>query len=242
MLAGVRLDDISLDEVVTTVDTMITEQTPGLIATVNAEFIVEAQRNRTYREAINTAALALPDGSGATILARWWLHTPLQERIPGVDLAERLVREAADRGWRVFLLGGSPGVAVKAAKVWQHRYPELVIAGTNDGSSRPEAAPAMIEQIRRSKADIVFVAFSFPRQELWISDNLAATGASVGIGLGGTFDYIAGIRRRAPIFWRRLGLEWFYRLVTQPWRYRRMIAVPHLVWLAIRYGNHASRP
>jgi N-acetylglucosaminyldiphosphoundecaprenol N-acetyl-beta-D-mannosaminyltransferase len=240
-LAGVRLDDINLDEVVTAVESMINEQRHGLIATVNAEFIVEAQTNRVYREAINTAALSLPDGSGPTILAHL-RRTPLQERIPGVDLAERLVNEAAERGWRVFLLGGANEAARKAAAVWTSRYPDLQIAGTHDGSSKPEAAPAIVKEIRASKADIIFVAFSFPRQELWITENIEATGAAVGIGLGGTFDYVAGLRKRAPKLWRRLGLEWLYRFITQPWRYRRMIAVPHLVWLVLRYGAKPSRP
>jgi N-acetylglucosaminyldiphosphoundecaprenol N-acetyl-beta-D-mannosaminyltransferase len=240
-LAGVRLDNISLNEVVSEVETMISEHRHGLVATINAEFIVEAQANRPYRELINSAALALPDGSGATILARL-RGTPLQERIPGVDLAERLVKEAADRGWRIFLLGGAGEAARRAAAVWTSRYPDLQIAGVNNGSSKPEAAHALAKEILASEADIVFVAFSYPRQELWIGENLEATGASIGIGLGGTFDYVAGIRKRAPKLWRRLGLEWLYRLVTQPWRYRRMVAVPHLVWLVLRYGSKPSRP
>ena len=240
-LAGVRLDDISLDEVVTEIETMINDHQHGLVATVNAEFIVEAQTNRTYRDALNSAALALPDGSGPTIMARL-RGTPLQERIPGVDLAERLVREASERSWRIFLLGGTNEAARKAAEVWTSRYPELQIAGTHDGASKPKAAPAIVKEIRASRADIVFVAFSYPRQELWIEENIAASGATVGIGLGGTFDYVAGIRKRAPKLWRRLGLEWLYRFITQPWRYKRMVAVPHLVWLVIRYGSKPSRP
>ena len=240
-LAGVRLDDVTLDEAVDHIAIMIKDHKPGLVATVNAEFIGAAQTNKAYRQAINKAALALPDGSGDTILAR--LHgTPLRERIPGVDLAERLTREASGRGWRIFLLGADPGVAAKAATIWAKRYPQLQIAGINDGSSAPEAAPAIVKQIHDSKAEIVFVAFSFPRQEFWITENLAASGASVGIGLGGTFDYIAGLRPRAPNLWRRLGLEWLYRFLTQPWRYKRMLAVPYLVWLVLRYGSKPSRP
>jgi N-acetylglucosaminyldiphosphoundecaprenol N-acetyl-beta-D-mannosaminyltransferase len=240
-LAGVRLDDISLDEVVTTVDEMISTHRPGLIATVNAEFIVAAQTNRDFRQAINTAALALADGSGATILAKL-RRTPLMERIPGVDLAERLVEEAAQRGWRLFLLGGERGAAEKAAQVWTSRFPELQLAGINAGSSKPEAASAIVKEIKASQANLVFVAFSFPRQELWVNENLEASGASVGIGLGGTFDYIAGIRPRAPKLWRRMGLEWLYRLMTQPWRYKRMLAIPYLVWLVLRHGSKPSRP
>ncbi len=239
-LAGVRLDDINLDEVVAEVESMIDEHRHGLIATVNAEFIVEAQKNQPYREVLNSAALALPDGSGATILARL-RRTPLQERIPGVDLAERLVKEASERGWRIFLLGGANAAARKAADVWTSRYPELQIAGIHDGSSKPEAARQIIKEIKSSRADIVFVAFSYPRQELWINENIEATGAAVGIGLGGTFDYVANIRKRAPRSWRKLGLEWLYRLLTQPWRYKRMLAVPHLVWLVLRYGSKPSR-
>jgi N-acetylglucosaminyldiphosphoundecaprenol N-acetyl-beta-D-mannosaminyltransferase len=240
-LAGVRLDDITLEETIAYIATMIADHRPGLVATVNAEFIKEAQTNRAYRQAINEAALALPDGSGATILAHL-RGTPLRARIPGVDLAEELVKEAAVRGWRLFLLGGAPGTAQQAAAIWTARYPSLQIAGVNEGSSAPGAAPAIIKEIAESKTDIIFAAFSFPRQELWISENIAASGASVGIGLGGTFDYITGQRRRAPKLWRKLGLEWLYRLLTQPWRYKRMIAVPYMVWLVLRYGSKPSRP
>jgi N-acetylglucosaminyldiphosphoundecaprenol N-acetyl-beta-D-mannosaminyltransferase len=240
-LAGVRLDDVTMDEAVAQIDAMIADHQPGLIATVNAEFIKAAQTNRAYREVINTAALALPDGSGATILGRL-RGTPLRARIPGVDLAERLVVEATQRDWRIFLLGGDRGAASQAAKVWTNRYPELQIVGISDGSSAPEAAAAIVKEINQSQADLIFVAFSFPRQELWISENLAASGAAVGIGLGGTFDYVAGRRPRAPKLWRRLGLEWLWRFLTQPWRYKRVLAVPYLVWLVLRYGSKASRP
>jgi len=152
------------------------------------------------------------------------------------------VKEASERGWRIFLLGGAGEAARKAADVWTTRYPELQITGVNNGSSKPEAAKVLVKEIRDSQADIIFVAFSYPRQEFWIGEHLEASGASIGIGLGGTFDYVAGLRPRAPKLWRKLGLEWLYRFMTQPWRYKRMVAVPHLVWLVLRYGSKPSRP
>jgi N-acetylglucosaminyldiphosphoundecaprenol N-acetyl-beta-D-mannosaminyltransferase len=240
-LAGVRYDNVTLSEAIEHIATMISAHQPGLVATVNAEFVKTAQTNKAYRRAINEASLAIADGSGATILGRL-RGTPFKERIPGVDLAERLVSEAPERGWRIFLLGGDPGVAGRAGDIWKGRYPGLAIAGVNDGSSSPEAAPAIIQEIKESRADMIFVAFASPRQELWIAENIAATGASVGIGLGGTYDYVAQRRKRAPKIWRRLGLEWLYRLITQPWRYKRMIAVPYMVWLVLRYGSKPSRP
>jgi|GEM_PF-361779 len=240
-LAGVRLDNVTLDETITHVATMIKRHEPGLIATVNAEFIIKAQTDRAFRDALNHAALAIPDGSGPTILSRL-LGTPLRARIPGVDLAERLAAESAQHGWRLFLLGAGPDVADQAARIWQQRYPGLIIAGTNAGSKAPEAAAAISEEIRRAKADIVYVAFNFPRQELWITENLAATGAAVGIGLGGTFNYITGRFPRAPRLMRRLGLEWLFRFATQPTRAKRMLAIPRLVILVLRFGSKISRP
>ena len=239
-LAGVRLDDVTLDETVAQIVRMIESSQSGLIATVNAEFIIKAQSDEAFRDAINHAALAIPDGSGPTILSRL-RGTPLRARIPGVDLAERLAAESAQRGWRLFLLGAEPGVAKQTAAIWQQRYPGLIIAGTSAGSKAPEAAAAIVEQIRQTKSDIVMVAFNFPRQELWITENLSATGASVGIGLGGTFNYVTGRFRRAPRFMRRMGLEWLFRFATQPTRAKRMLAIPRLLILVLRHGSKISR-
>src|SRR5674476_952163 len=240
-LAGVRLDDVTLDDTVARVTTMIDRNESGLIATINAEFIIKAQSDRVFRDALNNAALAIPDGSGPTILSRL-LGTPLRTRIPGVDLAERLAAESAKHSWRLFLLGAEPGVADATAAIWQRRYPGLIIAGTNAGSKAPEAAAAIIEEIRLAQADIIFVAFNFPRQELWINENLAATGAAVGIGLGGTFNYVTGRFPRAPRAMRRLGLEWLFRFATQPTRAKRMLAIPRLVILVLHNGSKISRP
>ena len=239
-LVGVRLDSVTSKEAIATVYKMIEEDQPGLIATVNAEFIVAAQKNDDFRNAINNSALALPDGSGPTILSRLIGH-PLKERIPGVDLAENIMKEANNNGWRLFLLGGDTGSATLAAEVWQKRYPQLKIVGINEGSSSVEAAPEVVNQIKESRADIVMVCFSFPRQELWIHQNIKNSGAKVGIGLGGTFDYVSGKKPRAPKIFRAFGLEWFYRLITQPSRYKRMFAIPYLTYLALRYRERLSK-
>jgi N-acetylglucosaminyldiphosphoundecaprenol N-acetyl-beta-D-mannosaminyltransferase len=142
-----------------------------------------------------------------------------------------LLARAAHAGWRVFLLGAAPGVAEHAATIWARRYPGLVVAGTHAGSPDPAEDASITGQVRASNAQIVLVAYGAPRQDLWLARNLpslreagAALGV-VGIGVGGVFDYVAGVRPLAPAWARRAGLEWFYRLVNEPSRWRRQLAL-----------------
>lgn len=239
-MLGVTLDDVTLDEAVIAIGERIKHRQPAQVVTVNAEFIMAAQRHPEFRQAINNAWMHVPDGSGPVLLSPWVGHR-LRGWVSGVDLAERLVATAAEQGWRVFLLGNAAGLTPpeEAAAVWQRRYPRLVVAGCYAGTADPAERDAMTNAVKAAQADLLLVTFGAPDQDLWLSQNLTATGAIVGIGLGGTFDYVSGRRSRAPQAWRRLGLEWFHRLLTQPWRWRRMLALPQLVWKVMLYG---SRP
>lgn len=196
------------------------------IVTVNPEFVMAAQRNLPFREAINAAALVLPDGTGVVWAARY-LGKPTPERVTGTDMLAALAQRCAASGYRIYLLGAAPGVAEMAADRLQQMAPGLQIAGTYAGSPAPAEEDAIIERIRVAQADVLCVAYGAPAQELWIYRNLARLPVAVVIGVGGAFDFLSGRQKRAPRFMQRLGLEWLFRLYREPKRWRRiLVAVP----------------
>lgn len=233
---GVRVDAVTFDRTLTQIESFIAEGRPHQIVTVNPEFVMAAQSDAEFRQIINASALALPDGVGVWLASRY-LGRPLPERIPGVDLVQQLAALSADRGYRLFFLGAMPGVADKAVEVLRARYPGLALAGTCVGSPSLEDEAAIREQVRATHPQVLFVAYGAPAQDRWIARNLDLLGVPVCIGVGGSFDFIAGVRPRAPGWMRRWGMEWLHRLITQPWRWRRMLALPCFAWRVLWYGR-----
>ena len=202
---------------------------PGLhqIATTNPEFVVRAQRDKQFRQVLQQADLCIPDGVGLLLASRW-MGTPLAKRVPGSELVYKLAELASQEGWRLFLLGAGPGVADEAALIFQSKYPELKIAGTYAGSPHPSENELIIQRINNSKADMLFVAYGAPNQDKWIARNRETLPTvRLAIGVGGSLDFVTGQAKRAPRWIQNLGLEWLYRLIQEPWRWRRMLALPH---------------
>lgn len=229
---GIPVANVTEEEAVALIGEMVTSRRPHQIVTVNPEFLVEAQRNAPFRRVLCTADLVLADGVGVALAARLY-RQPLRARLPGADLVVRLAAESARRGWRPFFLGGLPGVAEQAAAALQARWPALCVAGCYAGTPTPDETPELIVRVRRAEPDILFVAYGYPKQELWIARYKEALGVPVMMGVGGTFDYLAGVVPRAPAWMRRWGLEWLYRLYRQPWRWKRMTALPYFSILVI---------
>ena len=195
------------------------------IVTLNPEMVMQARHDSTFRSAIATADAVTADGIGVV----WALRmrgVRAARRLTGVDLLDAFAARAAQRGYRVFLLGAAPGVAGAAAARLVARHPGLLVAGTHAGSPRTEDECAILRRIAEARADAVFVAFGSPAQETWIAEHREQIGAAVAVGVGGAFDFIAGRVPRAPALLRRAGLEWLYRLWREPWRWRRMLALP----------------
>ena len=191
------------------------------IFTPNPEIIMAAHKDHDFKKVVNTAHLALPDGIGV-VWAAGALGKQLQTRVTGVDFMETLCREAAKRGFTVGFLGGKPKIAEKAAECLLQKYPSLKIAFTGS-------------QWKSGKAiDILFVAFGWSKQERWIDKNLPKIPVKVAMGVGGSFDYISGVVPRAPKFVRSLGLEWLFRLIRQPWRFRRQLVLPKFFFLVLK--------
>jgi N-acetylglucosaminyldiphosphoundecaprenol N-acetyl-beta-D-mannosaminyltransferase len=224
-ILGVPVDAVTQDEVVDWIAGAIRGSTPRQVATVNPEFVMRAQHDRAFAAVLEQADLCLPDGAGLLWAARR-LGFRLPARVTGVDLIQALAHRAAREGWRVFFLGAREGVAEAAAAVVRAQNPGLVIAGTLSGSPEPSSDEEVVGMVRQARPDLLLVAYGAPAQDLWISRNLAKTGARVGIGVGGAFDFISGRSRRAPLWLRERGLEWLHRLWREPWRWRRMLALP----------------
>ncbi len=220
---GVGFDNVTMDEAVDRGMELLHEPGTHYVATPNPEIVEVCRENPAARQAVNGASLVLPDGIGVVKGAKM-LGTPLKARVPGIEFAAGLMERMAEEERSLYLLGAKPGVAETAGKKLAEKYPGLNIAGTHDGYFQEDAP--VVEAIRASGADCVFVCLGAPKQELWMSRHGAATGARLLCGLGGSLDVFAGVVERAPKFWSDHGLEWFYRLCGDPRRAGRMMRLP----------------
>lgn len=230
-LLGVRVDPVSMAEAVDRIRAHLAGGPPGTVVTLNAVMLGRAARDERFRAIVNAAALVTPDGAGTLLVARI-LERRLPERVAGVDLTDRLCGMCARHGYRVFLLGAAPGVAEEAARRLAARHPGLVVAGTGHGYGALDD-PALAARIRRARPDLLVVALGSPRQEIWLDRWLPHTGARIGIGVGGALDVFAGRSPRAPEWMRRRGLEWLYRLLRQPRRWRDALTLPGVLGMAL---------
>jgi len=232
-LLGVPVDPLSEAEAVEWVVRALAEGQPRLVISVNPERIMQAGRDPDFAAILRRADLALADGAGVLWAARRLGH-PLPSRLAGVDVVTALAARGAREGWRFFFLGGAPGVAETAGRVLRDRFPGFTLAGTHPGSPDPASDPVTVELVRSSGAQLLFLAYGATAEEAWLARNLARSGAIVGMGVGGTFDFISGRARRAPPWMRERGLEWLHRLRQEPWRWRRMLALPQFVFRVMR--------
>jgi N-acetylglucosaminyldiphosphoundecaprenol N-acetyl-beta-D-mannosaminyltransferase len=203
------------------------------ILAINPEKVMALLNDKALRETFQRAALLIPDGIGVVWAIRW-LHGLKVLRVPGAELMPRLCERAARKGYGVFLFGSKEDVNREAAKKLQQKYPGLKIAGRANGYLNEEDMPGLIEQINASGAAILFVALGSPKQEQWIQKWCPELKVNICQGIGGTLDTIVGTVKRAPAVFCRLGLEWFYRLITNPQRIRRQIVLPLFAWRVIK--------
>ena len=232
-ILGVRVDALTYPDLLARIAAFIVEGTPHQIATVNPEFVMEARRNPTFAAVLAQTDLCLADGVGLLWAARR-MGQPLPERVTGSDGVPLIAQRAAERGWGLYLLGAGPGVAQRTGEILQGRYPGLRVVGAYAGTPADADAPEIVARIRETRPDILFVAYGAPRQDLWIGKHREALGVPVMMGVGGSFDFVAGVQKRAPRWVQRVNLEWFYRLVTQPWRWRRQLALPRFAWAVVK--------
>ena len=227
-ILGVRVDAITFDRMLDRIGAWIREGGSHQICTVNPEFVMEARRNPVFASVLEAADLCIPDGVGLLWAARR-LGSRLPERVTGSDGVPLISARAAEKGWRLYFLGAAPGVADRAGARLVELYPGLQVAGAYSGSPADADAPEIIARIRAVHPDVLFVAYGAPKQDLWIARHAADLGVPAMMGVGGSLDFLVGAQKRAPKWLRQLNLEWLYRLIVQPWRWRRQMALPRFV-------------
>ena len=221
---GVRVDCLDMQATLDRIEELVGAGGAHLVATVNPEFIMRARRDPEFARVLESADLCLADGTGVVWAARRQ-GCSLSSPVTGTDLIPPLAALCAKQGFRLFLLGAEPGVAADLAARLRTAHPELAVAA-HAGSPDASADEETVSLIRAHRTQVLLVAFGAPKQELWIDRLKDRIGAPVGIGVGGAFDYLTGRVPRAPVWMRRAGLEWLYRLLHQPWRVRRMAVLP----------------
>jgi N-acetylglucosaminyldiphosphoundecaprenol N-acetyl-beta-D-mannosaminyltransferase len=231
-VTGIEVDDLDEAETVAAIARMVEAGGPHYLCVVNAAKAVAASRDSRLREALGRASLVTADGMSVVWAARW-LGAGLKARVTGIDLFERLMAEAAARGWSVFFFGARDASVRGVVERFSREHSTLRVAGWRNGYFDPRESPAIADQIRRSQTDLLFVAMGSPAQEFWIAENLERTGARFAMGVGGSFDHLSGRKPRAPRWMQRAGLEWLYRLLREPRRLWRRYLVGNTQFLRL---------
>lgn len=232
-ILGVKIDNVSYKEALLKVKELVAKGRlgkPSFLVKPNAEIITHAQGDKKFKVILNSADLATPDGIGL-LLASKILGNKLKARVGGPELTESILSLAEHNGYSVFFLGSRPYVVEKLVEVIKTRFPKTEIVGFHHGYFKKDAT--VIEEIIKSKPDILFVALGFPKQEFWIYENLKKIKVPLSIAEGGSFDFISGEVKRAPEALRSIGLEWLSRLFTQPNRIIRQLALVKFAWLIL---------
>jgi N-acetylglucosaminyldiphosphoundecaprenol N-acetyl-beta-D-mannosaminyltransferase len=213
--------------------TRLTQQQGAHVVTLNAEMVMQAERDPALADVIRRATLVVPDGAGIVLYLK--LHGESVERCPGIELAEALLQRGTQQPhpWTVFFYGGAPGVAVEAAEKLSQRYPGLQMVGTQHGYLQGAEMPQFLDHLHTLQPQIIYVGLGVPRQEHWIAQHWHLVPNAIWIGVGGSFDIWGERKQRAPDWLRNNHLEWVYRLYQEPWRWRRMLALPQFAWRAL---------
>ncbi len=233
-ILGVNVDRADFATALQTAKAYLETDRAHAIYTPNPEIIMKAYRSADYAAVLNRADMVVPDGIGVVYGSKI-VGKPVRERVAGYDLSCALLEHAGETGKKLYLFGGKPGIADTAAEKIKEKHPGIVIAGTTHGYH--ESYDHVAAEIAESGADLVLVCLGAPKQEVWIDENKDRTGARVLIGAGGSLDVFAGTVKRAPAFFRKLNLEWFYRLIKQPSRAGRMLDLPRFALKVLFHGK-----
>ncbi|MCQ2770511.1 MAG: WecB/TagA/CpsF family glycosyltransferase [Clostridia bacterium] len=230
-IRGLNFANVTMDEAITEAESLINSNCTNLVFTPNAEIAYKASHDKDFENLLNSASLLLPDGAGCLKAAKI-IGTPIKEKVAGVVFGERLAELASKNGYSLFLLGGKPGIAEKAANELAFKYSGLNIVGTNDGyfNKENDESCSVIDKINASNADIVYVCLGAPTQEIWASKNKNNfKNAKIVACLGGSLDIYSKTSKRAPSFFIKTNTEWLYRLIKEPWRLKRMMSLPKYI-------------
>ncbi|WP_408955717.1 WecB/TagA/CpsF family glycosyltransferase [Natroniella sp. ANB-PHB2] len=231
-ILGVEVDNLTLDEALSQIESFLNSGQANLIVTPNPEMIIRANYDQQLKRILNSAELALADGVGLLLAAKM-LGVELKERVTGVELVQRLLKLGNQMGLRFYFLGAEPEIAAQAKKNLQVQYPNLMIK-THHGYLDRRLEEKVVAEIEANQIDVLLVGMGVPLQEKWLNKYLTPLEVPVGIGVGGVFDILAGKKRRAPVAMQKFGLEWFFRLLQEPSRAGRIVAIPEFVLKVLR--------
>lgn len=229
-IMGVLFDNVTMEEALSTASDLLEADQPAYCVTPNAEIVYEAMHDADFCALLNQAALVLPDGAGV-ILGSKILKKRLKQKVAGIDFASNLLGILEEKGKTLYLLGSKPGIAELAAQKMLEKHPKLLIVGTADGYFKEEVP--VIEKINAVHPDVLFVCLGAPKQEKFMKAHQQELKTHFMIGLGGSLDGFAGTVKRAPKWMIRLQLEWLYRLIKEPKRFKRMLCLPKFVWATL---------
>ncbi|MGB9838955.1 WecB/TagA/CpsF family glycosyltransferase [Thermovenabulum sp.] len=239
-ILNVPFDNITYEEALKKAESFIKEKKAAGIVTPNAEIVISANKDQKLYDAICSADISLPDGIGVYLASRI-LKTPLKQRTTGFDFMLELLKLADKKGYSVYFLGGKPGVANEALANVKKNFPGLVPSGAHHGYFSGSEESIIIEEINKKSPHMVFVGMGAPKQELFISRNKGKVNCGFLMGVGGSLDVLSGRTKRAPLIMQKLGLEWFYRLIKEPYRAKRMTALPLFLLRVICTGKRGKR-
>ncbi len=226
-ILGLKVDNITMAESLDFVKNVIADQGYARILTLNAEIAYLSSKDKKQGELVNGADLVTPDGAGIMWASQHY-GAPITERVSGVDLTERLLSLSQAEGYSFYCLGAKEETVSLAVKNMATKY-GAKIAGYHNGYFSWDDSAAIVEDIKKSHANILLVAMGFPRQDLWLKEFGPECGVNIGIGVGGSFDVFAGLIKRAPQIWQQLRLEWLYRLLKDPRRFKRTLNLPRFM-------------
>lgn len=235
-ILGVRVHRVRMVQALECIQQFIAQRTPHLVITADANALLIALEDPEFAQIIDQADLVTPDGAGLLWAGRH-CGQPFPERVSGVDLVWHLARISHERGCRLFFLGASPGVAERAMQNLLKQFPQAQIVGVHHGYFAEEESPAIVAQIRSACPDVLLIGMGMPRQEKWAYRYRSVLGVPVMIGVGGSFDVYAGVVRRAPRWLQQSGFEWFWRLLQDPRKIKKVRNLPRFAWKVWREGK-----
>lgn len=237
---GCPIDNLSLEETLDRIGTFVRSGQPHQHVVVNVDKLIKLRADPGLRSIIEGCDLINADGQPIVWASRL-LGVPLKERVAGIDLMEALIARASTKGWKVYFLGATRAVAEGVVARFQNLYPGLRVVGWRDGYWAPGEEAAVVEGVKRAAPDILFVAMSSPKKELFLHTNLRELAVPFAMGVGGAFDVVAGITRRAPRWIGRAGLEWLWRFLQEPRRLWRRYFWDDLVFFRLVLSEWFAR-
>lgn len=214
---GCDVANLTMEETLKEIEKIIDNKIVTQHVVINAGKVVLMDKDKKLKRIIVDCPIINADGQ-SIVWASKFLRRPLQERVAGIDLMEELIKTSSEKGYRIYFFGAKEEVVENVVKHYEEKYPTLKIAGYRSGYFSEDDIPEITEEMRKSNADILFVAFSSPKKEYWLAENMKNINIPFCMGVGGSFDVVAGITKRAPIWMQKVGLEWFYRFLQEPGR------------------------